>query len=327
MDRLLENAISSIQLGVEDYKTGAALRTLSAVRNLHAGLLLLAKWVLVQSVPNASEDDVIALAYTPKPDGEGGVNYVPESKRTIGLRDIQRRFADFDLNLTKDTPKRLKSLSDVRNDIEHRHPGAASASLRQTLSEALPVAAEFFRLGEVDPITHLGDAWAEMLNVKEVYDRELDACRRTFDSVAWKFEVSDDANVECPSCHSELVEQSDPDNTAQENADATCRSCGKAMDAETVVKNLVKSTYWALDRMSVMDSGVRLLHTCPSCSLESYVHELNDNGERTGCVICDFKLGACDFCGNELTPDDLYVDSVDTCSYCGYQWAKAMERD
>ena len=239
MDKLLENAIDCIRLGVEDYKTGEASRTLSAVRNLHAGLLLLAKWVLVQSVPKAIEDDVIAVAYTPKPDGQGGVVYVPDSKRTIGLQDIQRRFKDFGLNLTKDTRRRLKSLSDVRNDIEHRHPGTASASLRQTFSEALPVAAEFFRLGKVDPVVHLEDAWTEMLKVKEVYDRELEACRRTFGNVAWKFQVSDDVSPECPSCHSELVEQRNPANEAQDSADATCRSCGEAMDAETVVEALV----------------------------------------------------------------------------------------
>ena len=327
MDRLLENAIDSIRLGVEDYKTREALRTLSAVRNLHAGLLLLAKWVLVQSVPKASEDGVIAVAYRPKPDGQGGVVYVPQSKRTIGLQDIERRFKDFGLNLTKDTRRRLGSLAEVRNAIEHRHTETADASLRQTLSEALPVAAEFFRLGQVDPVAHLGDEWIEMLNVKEVYDREIDACRRTFDNVAWKFQVSDDANAECPSCHSELVEQIDPDNEVQDQAEATCRSCGEAMDAETVVESLVKSTYWALDQMSVMDGGERRLHTCPSCALETYVNEFDENGEATGCVICEFKLGTCDVCGNDLRPDDLCIDSVDTCNYCGYQWEKIMERD
>ena len=303
------------------------MRPLSAVRNLHAGLLLLGKWVLVQSVPKASEDEVIAVAYRPKPDGQGGVVYVPDSKRTIGLQDIQRRFKEFGLNLTKDTRRRLGSLAEVRNAIEHRHPETAGASLQQTLSEALPVAAEFFRLGQVDPVTHLGDEWIEMLKVKEVYDQEIDACRRTFDNVVWKFQVSDDVNAECPSCHSELVEQIDPDNEAQDKADATCRSCGEVMDAESVVESLVKSQYWALDQMSAMDGGERRLYTCPSCSLETYVNEFDDNAEATGCVICEFKLGTCDICGTGLTPDDLYVDSVDRCGYCGYQWANAMERD
>jgi hypothetical protein len=37
---LLTNAVASINVGVEDYKTGVPERLLSAVRNIHAGVLL-----------------------------------------------------------------------------------------------------------------------------------------------------------------------------------------------------------------------------------------------------------------------------------------------
>ena len=39
MDRLLDNAMESIRIGVEDYETQEEARSRSAVRNLHAGLL------------------------------------------------------------------------------------------------------------------------------------------------------------------------------------------------------------------------------------------------------------------------------------------------
>ena len=81
--------------GVEDYETQEEARSRSAVRNLHAGLLLLAKWVLVKSVPNASEDEVIATFYEPMPDGKGGVRYVPARNQTIGLQEIPGRFKRF----------------------------------------------------------------------------------------------------------------------------------------------------------------------------------------------------------------------------------------
>ena len=51
MQNMFENAVQSIQLGVEDYKKNTPSRALSAVRNFHAGLLLLAKEVLVRKVP------------------------------------------------------------------------------------------------------------------------------------------------------------------------------------------------------------------------------------------------------------------------------------
>ena len=82
MQNMFNNAVQSIQMGVEDYRSNKPSRALSAVRNFHAGLLLLAKEVLVRKVPNADEREIIAANHKPVPDGLGGVNYVARSKRT-----------------------------------------------------------------------------------------------------------------------------------------------------------------------------------------------------------------------------------------------------
>ena len=50
---LFDNAMSSIRMGIEDYAQDKPERSLSAVRNFYAGLLLLAKEVLVRHIPNA----------------------------------------------------------------------------------------------------------------------------------------------------------------------------------------------------------------------------------------------------------------------------------
>jgi hypothetical protein len=44
---LFRNAVQSIQLGIEDYQANNSKRAVSAVRNFYAGVLLLAKEVLV----------------------------------------------------------------------------------------------------------------------------------------------------------------------------------------------------------------------------------------------------------------------------------------
>ena len=44
---LLSNAIESIRAGVEDYEQGSHGRLLAAVRNIHAGILLLYKLFIV----------------------------------------------------------------------------------------------------------------------------------------------------------------------------------------------------------------------------------------------------------------------------------------
>ena len=322
MDRLLDNAIESIRVGVEDYETQQEARSRSAVRNLHAGLLLLAKWVLVKSVPNAREDEVIATFYEPMPDDKGGVRYVPAGNQTIGLREIPGRFTRFDLPLSGKTKKRLESLAKVRNDIEHRYTGLAAVALRQTISKAFPVASEMFRLGRVDPVALLGNAWDVMLNVNEVYEQELEACQASFENVEWQFEVRQGSRVECPHCESELVEQVDPQNVTQHQASSRCRSCGWNVEAEAVVEHLVKSSFEWNDYVSVTETGEGVLFGCPSCTRESYVNEADDNGELTGCVVCGFRLEQCVRCGTDLRPDDLDCDSQILCSYCGYIMAK-----
>ena len=323
MDRLLKNAVESIRVGVEDYETQEDVRSLSAVRNLHAGLLLLAKWVLVRSAPNASEDEVIRVAYEPEPDGQGGVKYVPgPGKQTIGLQDIHRRFERFELKLARKTKKRLDSLARVRNDLEHRYVGTGAASLRQTVSEAFLVAAEFFRLGGVDPVEQLGNAWGVMLKVNEVYEMEREACWATFENVEWRFPVRDGSGLECPDCECELVEHEDPNNTEQDRAAGKCRSCGEEVDAEVVVERLVKSSFEWADYVSVKETGEGVLFACPSCMRETYVTEADDAGELTGCLSCGYKLGRCGVCGTGLMPDDLYADSDGLCGYCGYRMAK-----
>lgn len=59
MKELLDNAVLSIELGVEDYQTGDERRVLSAIRNLYAGVLLLCKQVLWNKSPPGTDGSLI----------------------------------------------------------------------------------------------------------------------------------------------------------------------------------------------------------------------------------------------------------------------------
>ena len=48
---LLTNALQAIQIGVDDWRTGDHARLLSAVRNIHSGILLLYKEALRRLSP------------------------------------------------------------------------------------------------------------------------------------------------------------------------------------------------------------------------------------------------------------------------------------
>jgi hypothetical protein len=52
---LLENAVASIEMGVEDYQSLDERRVLSSLRNLYAGTLLLLKEMLSRESPDNSE--------------------------------------------------------------------------------------------------------------------------------------------------------------------------------------------------------------------------------------------------------------------------------
>lgn len=88
---LFDNALESIQMGIEDYALDKPARSLSAVRNFYAGLLLLAKEALARQAPMADLDEVIGARFKPVPDGAGGVAMVLDGQQTIDFVTIARR--------------------------------------------------------------------------------------------------------------------------------------------------------------------------------------------------------------------------------------------
>ncbi len=323
MSPLLDNAIQSIRIGVEDYEAHDPARALSAIRNLHAGLLLLAKEVLVQAVPNADEDDLIGAEYKPMPDDNGGVTYEKRSARTIGLAGIGERFKDFRIPVDRAA---LEKLSQLRNDVEHRYTEKAPGVLRQTVAGTFPLAARMFRRVGVDPVERLGDAWKTMLDVHEVYEQELRTCRETFDRVEWRHEVVGRHPRECPKCRSELLEQIGPENREQECADSACRLCGARVSAETLVESAIAAHYSAAEFLDYKHGGDGVVFDCPECGLHTYVvdSEPEDGGsEFVGCMACDHRVqGRCARCQEDLTPGNLGANRSGCCDYCEHMLFK-----
>ena len=315
MSNLFKNAIQSIQIGVEDYETNEPARALSAVRNFYAGLLLLAKEVLVRQTPNAGESEIIAADYKPVPDGSGGVKYEPQSKRTIDLATIGQRFNDFGIRIDQ---KALKELSKIRNNIEHLYSQEPYESVRQALAKAFPVAAQLFRLAREEPRKVIGEAWETMLEVRAVYEQELQACRSTFEKVEWQIPILEDVPRKCLKCQSDLVEQKNPENREQEHAEAHCRSCGASISAESLIESSIIDYLEVESYIAMKDGDGAPLQFCPDCGLTTYV--LSE--EPVGCVWCGCVLGECIICATGLAPDNVDLEDHSHCSYCGYILAK-----
>lgn len=319
MSSLFDNAVQSIRLGLEDYQANDPTRTLSAIRNFYAGLLLLAKEVLVRAVPGADEWDLIADSYKPVPNESGGIKYVRRNDVSIDLKRIGERFKDFGLSI--DT-KPLEGIRRIRNNVEHRFPRENDDSMRQAVAKAVPVAYDLFRQAGEEPHIVLEDAWDTMLEVQDVYKRELEECSATFAEIDWPSEILSTVRFVCPECQSELVAQSNIENRDQYKIDADCHSCGAMISAKRLIENSIAVHLDSRRYAAVKYSGYDHLQVCPECSLSTYIAGKDDEDD-VGCLWCECKLGNCGICGNKLTPGEVHDRYDDRCSYC----EKKMDTD
>lgn len=309
MNSLFNNAIQSIQLGIEDYQANDPKRALSAVRNFYAGALLLAKEVLVRKAPKANPRDVLGARYKPVPDGTGGIDFATASNKTIDFEEIGARFKDFGLSIDQSA---LRDLNRIRTDIEHLFTDASRDSVLEAMGRAFPVVVQLFRLAGEDPRSILGPSWQTMLDVRAVYERELADCKRTFEGVEWKSASMAEAALCCPACGSHLVERKDTTRSSHQYADALCRACGADSSAEQIIEAALEQYFEVESYVAAKDGAEQPVFDCSECSVKAYVIWDGENG----CVWCGTSLGKCLRCHAGLTPDNVSWDNNDLCSYC-----------
>ncbi|MBX3501783.1 MAG: hypothetical protein KF889_20260 [Alphaproteobacteria bacterium] len=315
MNTLFTNAILAIRIGVEDYQSNDPGRALSAVRNFYAGILLLAKEVLVRQAPNAQATDVLSAAYKPQPDGVGGISFVPQSSKTVDFATLADRFKDFGLRIDRTL---LNDLNRIRNEIEHLYTATPVAVVREAIARAFPVVSDLFRYLQESPAAALGEAWTKMLEVREVHERELAACVGTFQYVEWTYSCLQDAPRECPECGSNLVAQTDPENRDRQSVEAVCRSCGEEISAEALVEHTLDKYFEADAYMAAKDGDTLPVQTCSECSVDAYV----TTAEETGCVWCGSVLGKCARCHVDLDPSNVSFNTSSLCAYCDHVASK-----
>lgn len=314
MNTLFDNAIQSIQLGIEDYEHNDPKRALSAVRNFYAGTLLLAKEVLVRAAPKADVKDVLGTKFVPVPDGKGGVTFEANNK-TVDFNELGERFKAFGLSIDR---SKLADLNSIRNDMEHYYSNASSKKVREAIARAFPVVVDLFNLLKEQPNEHLGDSWTVMLGAKELYDRELKQCTETFDGVDWKSKSLSQAARPCPKCGSHLVYRLDQTRNESGFADAQCRQCGEKIDAITLMETALEAHFEYESHFAVKDGGEDPLSMCPECTTKTYVIWEEENQ----CTNCFLSLEDCDRCGTPLTPNNVSDDSSSLCGYCSNLMSK-----
>lgn len=319
MDTILKNAIASIQLGVEDFRSGDERRSLSAVRNMTAGILLLFKEKLRQLSPASSDEVLIKKSIRPTRNAGGGVTFQGEGKKTVDVQEIKERFRS--LGVEADFG-RVDEVILLRNDIEHYRTGATAETIKVVLAKSFVVIRDFIaaELNE-DPADLLGEpTWGTLLEENDVYERELAACRAALDEVDWDSAAMEQIahNVRCQHCGSDLVRPIDPHVEHHYQLELRCSSCGKESSFDEVIEPAVRDFYEWETYVAMTDGGNQPTATCYECGKETFII-----GEGK-CIACrgELEFTECAICGEGLGPDDQ-----DNNGLCGYHAWQAQKDD
>lgn len=310
---LLTNATESIQVGVEDYRTGTRRRLLSAVRNIHAGILLLYKEALRRASPPSSNDALLMAKIAPQRNADGSVTFCGVGKKTVDTRQIRERFEG--LAIATDW-KRFTRVNAVRNEVEHLYPQLDQKGLQGLISDSFLIVRDFIAEELNDnPREILGEeTWKEMLLVSEVHEKEREECDRLLADIEWTSQSLEDGipDLTCSSCGSDLLK---PIKNSHGEVLLQCGACGRDERPESYVPKAISSSLEYDRYLALKDGGETPYVHCPECGEEAYVVD-----ERH-CALCEYQAEhTCQRCGSEIPPEEL--DSSPLCGWCDYMTNK-----
>lgn len=320
---MLVNAVSSIRLGIEDFKAIPAdeARALSAIRNLSAGLLLMFKVKLQELSPADSKEVLLKQHVTTGLDTEGKPVWVGIGEKTVDVRTIQERLENLgvkgiDWNL-------LKKLTKMRNDVEHYYSKLPASGLAEAMSASFHLIQQFVpRYLDRTPVELLGDELWKFLTAQEAfYDRELNICQTANKQVPWGHELlkSSLELLQCPACTSPLIKPvTSVSNVLEIEFECTC--CAHNATYAEAAENIATNYYFADLYYALSQGGEAPLEHCSSCGNFSYLTE------EFECILCleDSPGPACAECGATLESEiDTDDDMTRLCGMCRY----AIEAD
>lgn len=291
---LLQNAIDSIQVGVEDYLMEDDRRNLSAVRNICAGILLLYKEKLKRLSPQQEHDKEVLIKQSIVPicDENGNISFVGDrDNKTVDFFTIKKRFKSLKIIENQSAWKKFEALNQLRNNIEHYYTANPSSAVREVIVKSFPIIQDFISQHlEEEPVDLLGEeCWQTLLETEEVYKAEEENCRQSWDKLGFKGSVLEHIvdNIRCPDCYSNLIKAQDKSNIFPS---LSCSSCSNSFEVNDVVEDNCSSYDDAEDEDSFAH--------CSDCSSLSSVVKL---GEKWICFSChkihnDNDVGYCKYC-------------------------------
>ncbi|HAE37843.1 MAG TPA: hypothetical protein DCG57_04290 [Candidatus Riflebacteria bacterium] len=299
---LFENAVQAITCGLEDYKMDTDARLRSAIRNVHAGILLLFKTKLQQLSEPDTKDALIKKRIVPQK-LNNQIKWIGDGKNTVDVQDIKTRFKWLDI---KANWKDFDALNNIRNDVEHYFPIAKKEVISESLAKAFSIVVDFMQNQlSIDPKTMFESGmWEDFINIHEVWIAERNRCLESYRYFKCSSSlVSDNVdNIACLICDSELMLYDGKDSFS-------CRACGESFFGGDVIVDL-------LSGLDYDQCDPAVVH-CPNCGEKSLVvAELQ-------CPLCGEKVnGECKRCLARIPTEEL--DGGDYCGYCSHMIDKVM---
>lgn len=304
---LVTNAIEAIRAGVEDYREGSHSRLLSAVRNIHSGILLLYKEALRRKSPQGTGDVLVMAKILPSCNASGKVIFVGVGKKTADAQQIRERFDA--LGIETDW-KRFERINRVRNEVEHLYPCLDQKGLEGLIADSFLLVRNFVsRELQEDPLELLEEpTWRAMLTVAEVYQKEKEDCIESVNKAAWPTPLLREGvfDLSCPSCSGNLLR---PVSNPSDEIWLKCVSCGEEQSPESYVPNALESALRGDAYIAMTDGGDPPLVHCPECMEKAFLTE------DWRCVLCGAEPERrCACCSNPIPVEEL--DSLPYCGYC-----------
>lgn len=336
-EKLKENALTSIRLGIEDFQRsqlikeqgGDPARALSAVRNLFAGILLLFKYRIAVSVDDP--DEAFALIFNPpevlpQADGNGGIEWKPVGKfkpTTIDVVTIKKRFHGFGIEVDWPT---INKLQDCRNHLEHLHPANTLGEVADFVAELFPVLRDFIltQLNE-QPAELLGTAWPVLLAHHNFIMDTIAACEAAWaDAGAPEMMQPWLERCQCEDCGSSLLRPSQEDideGASIENQDDTFRYVCVACGHSDLIGPLMVKELNDADDYDPRDGGEADVEECNACGRSTFVIS------EQHCLWCGAELDypECTLCEEPLRQEDQSNGGL--CGYHLHAYEKVMRDD
>lgn len=314
---ILQNALDSIALGIEDYELAEtdARRFVSCTRNIFAGILLLFKYKLSDLSPENSDEVLIKQKIIPKMEFDS-LTWIGDGNKTVDVQGIEERFKG--LNIKVDW-MRLRKIQKYRNDIEHYYTTNSSLAVQQMISDSFLVIVTFIAeyLHE-DPKELLGeDVFNIMREIDEVYEQDKKICIAKFQTLKYFHPSIPEVliNINCLECGSGFLNPLKNNAYAEETL-YQCRSCNTEFEYEKLVNTAFENKF-SLSTRDIMNGEEDVSCGCPECGgFFLYYDGI--------CVVCGFENNLiCEICDDKIHPSEVEVFEG-CCTYCNYKWEKMM---